>query len=504
MGTATQSATSGNAARARKGKRGEIRSTLALKIVRAAVDPEVSVHALATMAERDTAFAMRMLGVVNSAAYGLPAPMTDIKQAAAMLGVNGMRNIALSLSLCEMVPVGPEGAGLLAASLRRGIAARLIAVALGERKRAEEYFTAGLLLEAGILAHAADDFRTAVSIAQAPAVTRPVKERLAGLSPHNERGAELAEGWNLGEGVVAAIRGHHDEEPPEPKIAKAAWLAERVAATFEGGDVQALRRAALDGGASMGIKPPAINGMLTVLPKLVVNAARGFDRDVGDQQSIEELVGDAAAQLVEMNQRFQEMIRALERMLREKEELTEKLEKANTQLQQMASLDGLTGLPNHRTFQDALTRDLARAARSGESLSLVMIDVDHFKSFNDNYGHPAGDAVLRALSKLLRASTRDGDLPARYGGEEFVLVLPDTNGEDAFLVADRLRENLAKMRVTLKGEKVQVTASFGLATTQGKNCSGDASALIAAADSGLYEAKDAGRNCVKRVDFPTN
>lgn len=471
-------------------------STLAVQIVQTAVKPDVSVNELAKLAQADAGFAMRLLSVVNSAAYALPNKVADMAHAAGLLGISGLKNLALSLSLSALVPMGKEGEILMANSLRRAVCARLIAQTLGVKKGVDDYFTTGLLLEAGLLARASDDLAGAAEIARCPASSRPVQERASGRAPHPERGAQMAVEWQLPEEISAAIAGHHDDKPPKERLGLVAWAAERIAGVFEGGDLEAVRTTAAKAAKHAGLKGKDFERILSELPGLVQDAASGFQRQIGAQVELEDLLRDANAQLVDLNRNYQLLVRKLERLLSEKEVLTDKLEKANERLAHIASTDGLTGLFNHRTFQDALRRDLHRAERADRPLSLVLLDVDHFKHFNDTYGHPAGDAVLRAIGKLLLASVRIGDVAARYGGEEFVLILPDTDVAGSTLLAERLRANIAKMRVKIAGKSITVTASMGVATTQGK-CAKMNSELVSAADTALYAAKDAGRNCVR-------
>jgi len=159
-----------------------------------------------------------------------------------------------------------------------------------------------------------------------------------------------------------------------------------------------------------------------------------------------------------------------------------------------ASFDGLTGLYNRRWLDEVLPRQAQRARSAGQPLSAVMVDVDHFKRFNDTYGHAAGDYVLFAVGQRLRRSFRPTDLVARYGGEEFTVILPQTPGESAVLAADRVRRALAEEPMTLEdGTLVKVTASMGVAElVQGQT----SDALLQAADRALYQAKGAGRNRV--------
>jgi two-component system cell cycle response regulator len=161
------------------------------------------------------------------------------------------------------------------------------------------------------------------------------------------------------------------------------------------------------------------------------------------------------------------------------------------QVQRLAETDALTGLANRRTFEATLERELSRAVRSGEPVTLVMVDIDHFKSLNDGYGHQAGDEVLRLVAEVLAAACRDFDTAARYGGEEFAVVLPSCSSGESLVVAERLRESISKIE-TVRA----VTASAGVATYPAH--ASNSEALIKAADEALYESKRAGRNRVTR------
>jgi len=163
---------------------------------------------------------------------------------------------------------------------------------------------------------------------------------------------------------------------------------------------------------------------------------------------------------------------------------------------EQAVTDELTGLANNRAFRELMERESARAYRFGHNLSLLICDIDDFKKVNDTYGHPQGDAVLRALGRILAEESRGIDFPARYGGEEFVVVLPETSTEGAAEVAERIRERIEQhgiARLDGKGT-VLVTASIGLATLPGS--AANAEELIARADASLYEAKRSGKNRV--------
>jgi diguanylate cyclase (GGDEF)-like protein len=198
------------------------------------------------------------------------------------------------------------------------------------------------------------------------------------------------------------------------------------------------------------------------------------------------------ASLSSKNQALLEMNRELEAKIHER---THELAEANTRLAQLAVTDGLTGLYNHRHFHERLALEVERSQRNGLPLSLLMIDVDHFKQFNDTFGHPSGDEVLRQLARVLTDTRRANDVVSRYGGEEFTVILVDTAKFTAAKFAERVRERVAAHDFSDAAAKAgRNTVSVGLATYPEDGS--DAEALVRAADTALYSAKRAGRNRV--------
>jgi diguanylate cyclase (GGDEF)-like protein len=161
-------------------------------------------------------------------------------------------------------------------------------------------------------------------------------------------------------------------------------------------------------------------------------------------------------------------------------------------METLATTDGLTQLFNHRTFQEHLAKEVERARRYRRPLSLLLMDIDHFKSFNDTYGHPVGDLVLKEISACIRSSIRVNDIAARYGGEEFTVIIPETGEEGAMVIAERIRRTVEQHVIVSLERQLRVTISLGCATMPSHADTGQA--LIDNADKALYYSKEHGRN----------
>jgi len=164
----------------------------------------------------------------------------------------------------------------------------------------------------------------------------------------------------------------------------------------------------------------------------------------------------------------------------------------HAEIEKLATTDGLTGLFNHRVFQEKLSDELKRMDRYSEQISLILTDIDFFKKVNDRYGHPAGDIVLKEVAKVIKGTLRDIDIPARYGGEEFAVILPQTNGIGAKNIAERLRKSVMDASFSADGASFKITLSIGIATSPVDAKTKEE--LIEKSDNALYHAKHNGRN----------
>lgn len=205
---------------------------------------------------------------------------------------------------------------------------------------------------------------------------------------------------------------------------------------------------------------------------------------------------------VDAMHRLVRMQRALVKLTEQLNQANEQLNRANQELHRVSMTDGLTGIANRRVFDESLAREWRRCARIQKPLSVVMLDVDYFKKFNDRYGHQAGDECLKAAAKQIASEVpRASDLAARYGGEEFVLILGETDGEGARSVANRIREQVEGLKVANEDSPHRyVTVSCGISTVVPSD-DRPVETLVKSADNALYLAKKQGRNTVAYLDY---
>ncbi len=190
----------------------------------------------------------------------------------------------------------------------------------------------------------------------------------------------------------------------------------------------------------------------------------------------------------------------LNRRLGELQDLQQQLEETNQQLTLLSTTDGLTGLYNRRRFDEIFLAEWKRGTRNNQPLSILLVDIDHFKNYNDRFGHLCGDATLKTVANKLKNTARKQiDTIARYGGEEFIAILPETDSDGAMKIAERMRIEIEGLAISnpIDAQKINITVSIGVATIVPSQ-SQKAVDLIAEADKNLYKAKAAGRNCSRK------
>jgi len=482
-------------------------------VLDAASNPNVPLEKLARAVQADPAFSAMVLRVVNTAKYASNrGPITNLRMASMRLGVRALRNLAVCHAAQSVVSAkqlkGFDLQGFWEHSLQRAVAAEMLAERVPDLDP-NEAFTAGLLLDLGVLAIVLQD-----TTRQGHYVNWKELDREQALAQEAERlGTTRAEvvrrlvaQWKLPDELgVPVAWAHAPDQAPAPLqpmcgLLTAADAVARALYRADTGDALQDARTALD--QQLGWPDSSLEDILDPLGERVAEAARTMGFKVGAQPTLDTLLQAANRSLVDINLSYEDLVQKLEQTIAEKQRLAEELDVRNRELERISRTDALTGLPNRRVlFGDARTC-VARAARYGTSMCVIVGDIDHFKKFNDTYGHVFGDEVLKAVAHCLQDAVRTADLAARTGGEEFALLLPDTDLAGARVVAERARRTIEDMRMeSPSGKTVSVTMSFGLAMLGGPATTGaDEEKMVTriyqAADELLYEAKEGGRNCV--------
>lgn len=469
---------------------------IALEVIDLVQDDSVSIKEIAETIQNDPAMSGKILKTVNSSFYGQSKSISTISQALVVLGLNSVKTLALGFTLVpNLKDAGASGFDhfrFWRHSLYAATAARCLAKT-ARLQVTEEAFLGGLLQDLGMLA------MSQTLVKEYPPVLAAAGEDHAKLlnveremldTDHAAVGAAVADAWKLPKQLVAPIQ-YHETPSSAPSdmidLVRCVVLGNRVADLFMSEEAEASGQA-LDGfyrTAEKWFKVTQADAepLLHQIHVQTKDMRRLFDLPTGGLGNADEILGQANEAL--MNVTLQAQLQTTE------------LEKKNQELSDQAFTDSLTGVANRRKYNDFIAEQFDVATNTGRPLSIIFLDADHFKKFNDTYGHACGDRVLIQLGIALNDVTPEGGLVARYGGEEFSIVLPNTDRRAAAGIAEQARQHIAVQEVESDdGEKLNITASIGVATYDGTFFK-SAEQLVKAADMGVYAAKNAGRNGVR-------
>ncbi len=318
---------------------------------------------------------------------------------------------------------------------------------------------------------------------------------------HQALGAAVLAKWGLPETIFSPIRFHHSpREAPDALrtaceiLAMAHCISEIYHGTSSAKNLQKLKdifkqRHAVDASK--------VDTLIDQVAEKTLVMLSFFDLSPGEMKPYTQLLQEANTELRKLNLTYEQLVFEYKHAKESAEKLARELQEANQKLRRLATTDGLTGLFNHRAFQELLEKRIREANRHRRSLSLVILDLDHFKCVNDTYGHPAGDAVLQVVSNKISKIMRVEDILARYGGEEFAVILPETDIEGAIELSERIRSTIASEVINIKGNKLGVTISLGVSAKAANQTQCMKQWLIDTADKALYQAKRNGRNTVQ-------
>ncbi|MCB0990027.1 MAG: diguanylate cyclase [Acidimicrobiales bacterium] len=476
--------------------------TVLLHILEVNRNPEAGLSELVDAVSMDPALTAKVIAAANSPMYRRAREVTSLDRAVAQVGVRSVVTLALAFSITRTMPTTGQIGGLrLGVFWVRSVTAAVAAKAVAARvlpELQEEAFFAGLVSDLGrvLLARSASEQYEALVEQAHGWPTNDAEDRSFGVNSRDVT-EELLRKWELPElftNALSAVEASDLSSDEEAQIGCIVQFAVKIAEMFQAGEDSGyvLREVLADANA-VGLTGDQADELLDELQEPILELASQLQLEVSetDQAAI---VAGARTQLIELTL-------AADVELRHERDRRESLEAVNRELEQAALRDSLTGLPNRRAFDEILEQQMRLRIRAADSLAkpmgVVMIDVDHFKNVNDTYGHGIGDEVLREMGSVLKAASRTEETIARYGGEEFVMLAPLATSEELAKAAERLRKLVELIEVETEQGILTITASFGCAVMSAPTDMADAEKLMAAADAALYEAKSAGRNCVK-------
>lgn len=477
---------------------------IVVRILKAVRDDNSCFAELGRIIAADPALAARLLKVANSSIYGFGGRIKSIENALALLGINSLKNIALSFIIVRQMQGRSDGyfdfQYFWKRSVTAAVAARLLAPLADHDS--DDAFVGGLLQDIGVLVffhHCTDSYMEVLALKNSTAAPgHHIEQQLLGLS-HARLGGALLRDWGLPESICLPVSYHHlqDGVPERYRVAVDILdLADRISAIYHGGQssvrvAEVLHFLAVRYGLSENEARELIDSVA-----VRTNEVMEFFEISGGIRPLSHMLQDANRELARLNCSYEQLVMELKQAREDSSQYVSKLIEANKKFREMAYRDELTDLFNHRYFQEVVESELARAKRYGHELSLLFFDIDYFKQINDNFGHLAGDHVLQQVAARLRQSMRASDTLVRYGGDEFAVIMPETGGNGAEILAERIRRDIEELRITVDEAQLRVTVSLGGAAVGGTGEMVDKLHLVKAADNALYQAKRNGRNCV--------
>jgi len=474
---------------------------VALEIVRLTEDENCSLDRFATVLSRDPALASKVLRFANSSLYGLSTPASNLQRATMVLGTRAVKLMSLSFSLAGSLPSESSGGFDIRQYWRRSVLCAVAARCLAEREASsltEEAFLCGLLSRIGqlVLGHCRPDIYAGLGNEPGRAWPLPAQERRALGYDGYELGGALLRRWSLPDFLCDAVSCAADPAllPAEASqeagslahILFSATACEELFCGHPDTELVTELLARIQGDRRMSAED--LETFLSTIEPAVRETAKMLDLEIDPLDTVEIL---ESAQRLLLNESL-----GIANEAQQVRQHAARLELRNRVLNDQAHSDALTGLRNRAAFDEELARlaPTLEAERREHGLGLVLIDVDHFKSCNDRFGHQTGDEVLRRIGGAIGASVREDEMSARYGGEEFAVILPKVSPEELASVAERIRAAVEAVRVSVAETVLSVTISVGGALASEIAGPDPVSGLIELADRRLYEAKRDGRN----------
>ena len=478
---------------------------IALQILNIVQQEEASMQDLAKIISADPALTAKLLRIANSSFYSLPNEVSSVERALSVLGTNVIKNIALSFAIASELKDDKQASFdfdyFWRRSVTSGVAAKLLTTALKERN--EDIFVTALLHDIGVLImylSKGDDYGLVLRESRASGVSLTELEQQKYGFDHQQLGSTLVKSWGLPEQIYEPMRYHHDTSSAGEKYKRCAeilWMADQLAGIYsEPNSAEKARLIQRELVELFGLGEEQVRELVDEVATKSIEILEMFELDSSDMKPYSQMLQEANEELGRLNLSYEQLVMELMEAKDNAELLSAELRDSNSRLKELVNRDGLTGLYNHRYFQESLSKEIARATRYQASVSLIMLDIDFFKKVNDNYGHPAGDLVLMNIARVVESAVRPSDIVARYGGEEFAVILPETNHAGMKVFSERLRRSVEGIATMVEGQQIKVTVSAGGVSFTPDHPELTKERLIETADRGLYMSKKNGRNQV--------
>ncbi len=478
---------------------------IAVKILNAVQKDDGALAELGTIISVDPVLTAKMLRAANSPLFSRNGEITDINRAISILGTNTIKNIALSFVIATELSNNEDSSINIDHYWRRSITAAVAAELLTKTMQLEydDIFVTALLQDIGMLVISmtkGDAYRDMLKEAQVSHLSLLELEKNQYGFDHQQVGYALLMNWQLPNSITEPILYHHlSKNTPDTcyKSAEVLYLADQLSAIYnepetaeKARNIQQTLIEKFDINKTLALE--LIDDVATTSTKMITT----FELDPGEIRPYSLLLQEANAELGKLNLSNEQIILEMKEAKEKAERVTHELRDANTRLKELVYRDGLTGLYNHRYFQESIGQEIARASRYHSSVSLIMFDIDFFKKVNDTHGHPAGDLVLMNIARAVTSAVRPCDIIARYGGEEFAVILPETSASGVKVFAARLRRCVEGIATLVDGQLIYVTVSAGATTFSKDGVQVTKDVLIDTADRALYISKQNGRNQV--------